>query len=54
MGRLILVSGANGSGKSAFAEKLAVEVGGELYYIATMCSTCSFQPKLGAPCSRPP
>ena len=36
MGRLILVCGANDSGKSAFAERLAAETGGELYYIATM------------------
>ena len=36
MGRLILVCGTNDSGKSAYAEKLAAALGGELYYIATM------------------
>ncbi|MEA4929080.1 MAG: bifunctional adenosylcobinamide kinase/adenosylcobinamide-phosphate guanylyltransferase [Candidatus Limiplasma sp.] len=36
MGRLILVCGTNSSGKSAFAEKLAAGIGGELYYLATM------------------
>ena len=38
MGKLILICGTNGSGKSAFAEKLAAETGGELFYIATMLS----------------
>ena len=33
---LILVTGENGSGKSAYAEKLACRAGGERYYIATM------------------
>lgn len=36
MGKLILISGTNDSGKSAFAEKLAGRIGSELYYIATM------------------
>lgn len=31
-----MVCGANGSGKSALAEKLAADTGGVLYYIATM------------------
>jgi len=33
---IILVKGANGSGKSAYAEKRAVAFGGKLFYIATM------------------
>lgn len=33
---LILVSGKNSSGKSAYAEKIAVRFGGTRYYIATM------------------
>lgn len=36
MGQLILVSGVNGSGKSAFAERLVSQTSGERYYIATM------------------
>ena len=36
MGKLILVSGENSSGKSAFAEKLLSEYNGKRYYIATM------------------
>jgi len=36
MGKIILVSGANGSGKSAFAENLVQETMGRRYYIATM------------------
>ena len=36
MGRLILVSGENSSGKSAFAEKLVCAFPGKRYYIATM------------------
>lgn len=36
MGRLILVSGANNSGKSAFAENLTSHIRGDRYYIATM------------------
>ncbi len=33
---MILVMGENGSGKSAFAEKLTLKLGGERCYIATM------------------
>lgn len=33
---LVLVTGGSGSGKSEFAENLAVKMGGELTYIATM------------------
>ena len=36
MGALILVSGANGSGKSLFAEELVSKTQGERFYIATM------------------
>ena len=36
MGKLVLVSGANGSGKSAFAEKLLSRCDCKRYYIATM------------------
>lgn len=36
MGTLILISGANSSGKSAFAEQLIGKTQGERYYIATM------------------
>lgn len=36
MGKLILVSGGNSSGKSLFAEKLLSKCSGRLYYIATM------------------
>lgn len=36
MGRLILISGANGSGKSRFAEQLVSQTRGKRYYIATM------------------
>ena len=36
MGRLILVSGANSSGKSALAEQLTVRAGERRYYLATM------------------
>ena len=36
MGKLILVSGENNSGKSVFAEKLISECEGKRYYIATM------------------
>ena len=36
MGALILVSGANGSGKSLFAEELVSRTRGERFYIATM------------------
>ena len=36
MGKLILVSGENSSGKSVFAEKTASSLGGKRYYIATM------------------
>ena len=35
-GRLILISGANGSGKSRFAEGLAAKLPGERVYVATM------------------
>ena len=33
---MILITGANGSGKSAFAESLVTELPGDRYYIATM------------------
>ena len=36
MGALILVAGANGSGKSLFAEELVEKTWGDRYYIATM------------------
>ena len=36
MGALILVAGANGSGKSLFAEELVGKTWGDRYYIATM------------------
>ena len=38
MGKIILVSGSNGSGKSAFAEELVRSTTGRRYYIATMVS----------------
>ena len=36
MGKLILISGCNDSGKSLFAEQLIAQTRGERYYIATM------------------
>ena len=36
MGKIILISGSNGSGKSAFAESLVAQTEGARYYIATM------------------
>ena len=33
---LVLITGGSGSGKSEFAEKTAVEFGGDMLYIATM------------------
>ncbi|MBR0104265.1 MAG: bifunctional adenosylcobinamide kinase/adenosylcobinamide-phosphate guanylyltransferase [Firmicutes bacterium] len=36
MGKLILISGENDSGKSLAAEKIAVKIEGRRYYIATM------------------
>ena len=36
MGKLIVVSGPNESGKSAFAESLMSRIPGQRYYIATM------------------
>lgn len=36
MGKLILISGENQSGKSRFAEQLISQIEGERYYIATM------------------
>lgn len=36
MGKLIVVSGKNDSGKSVFAEKLVAKYNGKRYYIATM------------------
>ena len=36
MGKLILISGANSSGKSRYAEELIGKTTGERYYIATM------------------
>ena len=38
MGQLILISGANGSGKSMFAEQWIGKTAGKRYYIATMLS----------------
>jgi len=38
VGKLILISGHNGSGKSLFAEKLISQTEGARYYIATMHS----------------
>lgn len=38
MGKVILISGSNGSGKSRFAEKLVGKTTGNRYYIATMVS----------------
>ncbi len=39
MGKLILISGENNSGKSRFAEQLIGQMEGERYYIATMIPT---------------
>lgn len=36
MGRLVLVSGSSGSGKSLFAERLAAHAADDRFYIATM------------------
>lgn len=36
MGKLLLISGGNGSGKSRYAEELIVKTTGPRYYIATM------------------
>ena len=36
MGKLIIIAGENNSGKSVFAENLAVRFSGKRYYIATM------------------
>lgn len=36
MGKLILIAGANGSGKSRFAEELISQTEGDRFYIATM------------------
>lgn len=38
MGKIVLISGSNGSGKSRFAENLVVKIQNERYYIATMIS----------------
>lgn len=38
MGKVILISGSNGSGKSRFAEELVGKTTGTRYYIATMVS----------------
>ena len=45
MGMLILISGANGSGKSRFAERIIAQTTGKRYYIATMrpCSAENWQ-----------
>ena len=45
MGTLILISGANGSGKSRYAERIAARTTGRRYYIATMrpCSEENLQ-----------
>ena len=40
MGKLILISGANSSGKSRYAESVVAQTEGRRYYIATM-SVCS-------------
>ena len=34
MGTLIMISGANGSGKSRYAERIVARTTGERYYIA--------------------
>lgn len=39
MGKLILISGSNGSGKSRFAESLLADFRSPRYYVATMVST---------------
>lgn len=38
MGKIILIAGSNGSGKSVFAESLVARTTGERFYIATMQS----------------
>lgn len=38
MGKIILISGSNGSGKSRFAEELVSQTRGARYYVATMVS----------------
>ena len=45
MGTLILISGANGSGKSRYAERIVARTTGKRYYIATMrpCSEENLQ-----------
>ena len=45
MGTLIMISGANGSGKSRYAERIVARTIGERYYIATMrpCSEENLQ-----------
>ena len=45
MGTLILISGANGSGKSRYAERIVARTTGRRYYIATMrpCSEENLQ-----------
>ena len=45
MGTLIMISGANGSGKSRYAERIVARTTGERYYIATMrpCSEENLQ-----------
>ena len=45
MGTLIMISGANGSGKSRYAERIVARTAGERYYIATMrpCSEENLQ-----------
>ena len=45
MGTLILISGANGSGKSRYAERIVARTTGKRYYVATMrpCSEENLQ-----------
>ena len=42
MGKIVLIAGSNGSGKSLFAEQLVSRTTGERFYIATMQSQGDF------------
>ena len=42
MGKIVLIAGSNGSGKSVFAEQLVSRTTGERFYIATMQSQGDF------------